>query len=192
MHFEGYQDYCEGIGVVADSKVLTQAMQKLSPKVRDGWVHKPKKERVWLGFTVKNREQQSSLEQMPQMEQQNILGKYFENDNLKIRENKTGVPSVASVLTVSTGSSSETELALDEKKGTDKIPVPAVPLSHDSSISECSEEGNGYSQLVCVFCGKDAGDHFVQDDFTWNKPAHKSCYEAKRSELANLDNSGDA
>jgi P4 family phage/plasmid primase-like protien len=78
----------------------------------------------------------------------------------------------------------------------DKIPVPpvpAVPLSHDSSFSERSEVFERYTgQLVCVFCEKDAGDDWVQDDFTWDKHAHRSCYEAKRSELANLDKPGDA
>jgi putative DNA primase/helicase len=186
-NFEAYQDYCEGIGVIADSKILTQAMQKLSPKVRDGWVHKPTKERVWLGFTVKNSEYQSSLEQMPQMPQQNILGKYFESDNSKIKENKTRVPSVASVLTIPTESSSETESA-------DKIPatsVQPVPLSHNSSVSERSGAFDGYAgHLVCVFCGKSILEDdktWIRDDSTWNKPAHKSCYEAKRAELAKRD-----
>ncbi|MCL2643753.1 MAG: hypothetical protein FWD52_09695, partial [Candidatus Bathyarchaeota archaeon] len=44
-------------------------------------------------------------------------------------------------------------------------------------------EFNGYEQIVCVFCGKDAADDHVRDEFTWNKYAHKACYDEKRSQL---------
>jgi putative DNA primase/helicase len=83
----------------------------------------------------------------------------------------------------------------EEEKSIDKILVPSVPpvpLSHNSSLSENSEIALSYSQLVCVFCQKDIlDDKWERDDFTWDKHAHRSCYETKRSELANFDRSGD-
>jgi hypothetical protein len=42
-----------------------------------------------------------------------------------------------------------------------------------------------YEQLGCVFCQRGImEDDWVQDDFTWNKPAHKKCYDEKQSQLA--------
>ncbi|MCL5949128.1 MAG: hypothetical protein M1490_01455, partial [Candidatus Bathyarchaeota archaeon] len=77
-----------------NSSQLTQGMQRLAPKVKDGWIYKPKKERAWIGFGLKNREQ-ASMEQMEQIEQQNILSNFSENSENK--KNKNSVPSVPSV-----------------------------------------------------------------------------------------------
>ncbi|MDR2700053.1 MAG: hypothetical protein LBC12_04485 [Nitrososphaerota archaeon] len=66
--------------------------------------------------------------------------------------------------------------------------VSSVPLSQNASLGEGSEVAEVYSQLCCVFCQKGIMDNgWMQDDFSWNKPAHKSCYDTKRSELAELD-----
>ena len=36
----------------------------------------------------------------------------------------------------------------------------------------------------CVFCGRAIMDNdFIQDDFTWGKPAHKKCYDDKKADL---------
>ncbi|MGZ3921353.1 MAG: hypothetical protein ACXVC7_13720, partial [Bacteroidia bacterium] len=69
-----------------EKSALTQGMQRLSPKVKDGWIYKPKKERAWLGFGLKNREQQS-MEQMEQIEQQNILSNFSEGQENKKDKN---------------------------------------------------------------------------------------------------------
>ena len=91
-----YQEYCEVIGVEPRrSSQFTQGMLRLAPRVKDGWIYKPKKERAWLGFGLKNREQQS-IEQMEQTEQQNILSNFSDNF-LENKKDKTGVPSVLSV-----------------------------------------------------------------------------------------------
>ncbi len=91
-----FQEYCEDIGVNADSKALTQAMQKLAPKVRDGWIYKPKKERAWIGFGLKDVDQQN-IEHMEQMEQQKTLSEINSNQISNILLEENGVPSVLSV-----------------------------------------------------------------------------------------------
>jgi len=98
-NLEAYQEYCEGIGVIADAKALTQAMNKLAPKVKDGWINKPKKERVWLGFGLKSDEQQNeNLPQLPQLPQQKILSESYKESKSNYLEDKTRVVSVASVV----------------------------------------------------------------------------------------------
>jgi putative DNA primase/helicase len=91
-----YQEYCEDIGVLADAKALTQAMNRLSPKVKEGWIYKPKKERAWLGFGLRNIEQQN-IEQMEQLEQQKTLNEINQTEKSYNRQEETGVPSVPSV-----------------------------------------------------------------------------------------------
>jgi hypothetical protein len=50
------------------------------------------------------------------------------------------------------------------------------------------ETSSDYSQLVCAFCQKEIMENdWLQDDFTWGKPAHKSCYEEKRNILSAQD-----
>ncbi|MDR2203560.1 MAG: hypothetical protein LBE76_04570, partial [Nitrososphaerota archaeon] len=71
----------------------------------------------------------------------------------------------------------------NNKNNGGKIPVTSVTDVTNSSCSEGSNVVEGYRQLVCVFCEKDAGDDWVSDEFTWNKPAHKKCYEEKHSQL---------
>ncbi len=97
---EAYQQYCEEMGLEQRKPTyLTQALQKLAPKVKDGWIYKPKKERAWIGFGLLIREQQfidQPMEQMEQMEQQNIPSYIFEKSK-KIEENKSAVPTVLSV-----------------------------------------------------------------------------------------------
>ena len=92
---KAYEEYCEDIGVAADAKALTQAMNGLAPKIRDGWTYKPKKERIWLGFGLKNSDEQLNMEQMEQMEHVNPLAE--NNSDKNILECKTRVPSVPSV-----------------------------------------------------------------------------------------------
>lgn len=68
----------------------------------------------------------------------------------------------------------------------DRIPVTNVTSVTDPQPS--MSQIDGYTQLTCVFCQKGIMDNdWVQDDFTWNKPAHKQCYDAKKSELASQD-----
>lgn len=89
-----FQEYGEEKGLNVDAKLLTKALEELSPKVRPGWIYKPKKERTWVGFGLKNQEQQS-IEQMEQLEQQsNLLQNFNESKNIKQLENS--VPSVLS------------------------------------------------------------------------------------------------
>ena len=74
-----YQEYCEDIGVEPQrASTFTQGMLKLAPKVKDGWIYKPKKERAWLGFGLKNCEQQS-VEQIEHLEQQKTLSVIIQN-----------------------------------------------------------------------------------------------------------------
>jgi P4 family phage/plasmid primase-like protien len=86
QNLQAYQEYCEDIGVTAEARLLTQAMNRLAPKVRDGWIYKPKKERAWLGFGLKDATQQN----MEQMEQQKSLSEISEQ-SLKNLEDKNGV-----------------------------------------------------------------------------------------------------
>jgi P4 family phage/plasmid primase-like protien len=89
-----YQNYCEEIGVEARrSSSLTQGMQRLAPKVKDGWIYKPKKERTWVGFGLKNREQ-TTIEQMEQIEQQSITENFSTQNNNNIQSSAPNVPSV--------------------------------------------------------------------------------------------------
>ena len=61
-----------------------------------------------------------------------------------------------------------------------EIPVPSVPSVPVSTIN--------YNQLACVFCNQAIMENdWVQDDFSWNKPAHKKCYDEKKDQLANQD-----
>lgn len=93
-----YQEYCEDIGVEPKkSSVLTQAMQRLGPKVKDGWIYKPKKERAWIGFGLKDAAQQN-MEQMEHLEQQKTLITMCQESQNNYLEKK-GVPSVLSVPT---------------------------------------------------------------------------------------------
>jgi hypothetical protein len=42
--------------------------------------------------------------------------------------------------------------------------------------------------MFFIFCQKGIMDNdWVQDSFTWGKPAHRQCYDAKKSELASQD-----
>jgi hypothetical protein len=72
-------------------------MQKLAPKVKDGWTRiAGKPERAWLGFGLKNLDdlKLDILPQLPQLQQQSILGNYCGENNV---EGINGVASVASV-----------------------------------------------------------------------------------------------
>jgi putative DNA primase/helicase len=95
-NLSAYQEYCEDIGVLADAKMLTQAMNRLSPKVKEGWIYKPKKERAWLGFGLKNVEQQN-IEQMEQLEHQKTLSEINQTEKSNISQEEKAVPSVTSV-----------------------------------------------------------------------------------------------
>jgi hypothetical protein len=55
-----------------------------------------------------------------------------------------------------------------------------------SSLESQEEDKIQYTQLVCYFCGKGIMDNdWVKNSFTENKPAHKKCFEEKRSQLKN-------
>ena len=62
-----------------------------------------------------------------------------------------------------------------------KSPVTSVtPVTKESDSKE-------YQQLSCVFCQKGIMDNdWTQDDFTWNRPAHRQCYDEKKNQLVNL------
>lgn len=94
---EAYYQYCELLGVKpVDKSDFTNEMQRLSPKVKDGWVYKPIKERAWLGFGLQpsKTEQTKPIEQIAQIEQHSIP-RYLSHSK-KYQEYK-GVPSVPSV-----------------------------------------------------------------------------------------------
>ena len=95
-----YQNYCEEIGVeLRKPSQLTQGMMRLAPKVKDGWIYKPKKERAWIGFGLKNQDNNTVMEQMEQMEHHLILSN-FTNNLSENKEDKNSVPSVPSVPSV--------------------------------------------------------------------------------------------
>ena len=96
VNLTAFQEYCEDIGVTADPRALTQAMQKLAPKVKDGWIYKPKKERAWIGWGLKDSAQRN-MEQMEQIEQQKTLSEINPSEKSNILLEKNGVPSVLSV-----------------------------------------------------------------------------------------------
>jgi P4 family phage/plasmid primase-like protien len=74
----------------------------------------------------------------------------------------------------------------DEKRSKEK------DVSQVSQVSSSEKDSETvYSQLACVFCDKGIMDNdWVQDDFTWGKPAHRKCYDDKREELANQSREG--
>lgn len=90
---DAYATYCDAIGVEPErNSEFTQQMQNLKPKVKDGWTRiGGKKERAWIGFGLKSVDE-LDLEQLPQLEQQNTLTEFTE-DNSKNLKNKIGVPS---------------------------------------------------------------------------------------------------
>ena len=91
-----YQNYCEEIGVNADARYLTDALNKLAPKVRAGWTKiKGKNERVWKGIAFKKGDG-DDLPQIPQLPQHNLLTIISSPKNNKKIEN--GVASVANPL----------------------------------------------------------------------------------------------
>jgi P4 family phage/plasmid primase-like protien len=85
-----YEEYCDDKGLeLATKSEFTQAMQRLAPKVKEGWTRiAGKNERAWLGFSVKD------LSQMPQ---QNYSRVTFGKSQLKLNENENTVANVASV-----------------------------------------------------------------------------------------------
>jgi P4 family phage/plasmid primase-like protien len=94
---DAYAKYCDDIGVGLEKNYqshFTQGMQSLKPKVKDGWVYKPKKERAWLGFGLKDAET-LDMEQQEQPEHQKTLMN-IENDS-NILENKKAVLTVPTV-----------------------------------------------------------------------------------------------
>ena len=57
-----------------------------------------------------------------------------------------------------------------------------------STLSQQEEVFTTYEPLICVFCQERImADNWEQDDFTWNKPAHKECYDEKQTQLALQD-----
>jgi P4 family phage/plasmid primase-like protien len=71
----------------------------------------------------------------------------------------------------------QTNLSNDKKIEESKDDVPSVPLVPESDVEN-------YQQLVCYFCQKGIMDNdWTQDDFTENKPAHKKCYDEKKAQL---------
>lgn len=87
------------------------------------------------------------------------------------------------VLTILAGTSFIPEGISEEqnnKKDSGIEAVPTVPAVPDT-VRELSID---YEQLSCVFCGRVIMDNdWTQDDFTWNKPAHKKCYDDKKADL---------
>ena len=94
---DAFVTYCDVIGAGLEKHYasdFTQGMLSLKPKVKDGWIYKPKKERAWLGFGLKNNEQQE-IEQMEQQEQQKLLMK-TPNEPLE-KKDKSAVLTVPTV-----------------------------------------------------------------------------------------------
>ncbi len=159
--YESYKKYCDTIGLEAESeKAFTQRL-KDTPKISVCSVKKPKQERAWKGITLK-----------------------LISDDGEITEDKSKIDNFTP----------EKDTA-----DTQDTPIAHCPTSNDvtnkqvvegvSRVSSVSEsELKGYTQLVCVFCQKGIMDNdWKQDDFTWDKPAHKKCYDTKKSELAAQD-----
>ena len=71
--YEAYADYCEAIGVIPESKPdFTQQMQRLAPKVKDGYTREDgKKVRAWIGivFKILDGLNLNGLPQTPQTQQ---------------------------------------------------------------------------------------------------------------------------
>lgn len=68
--------------------------------------------------------------------------------------------------------------------GTIKNPfLSEISKEQVTAVTE-SESNVEYTQLVCVFCDRAIMDNdFIQDDFSWGKPAHKKCYDDKKADL---------
>ena len=158
---DAYYEYCEDIGVEPVSKSrFTQAMQKLAPRVKDGWAKTAgKNERVWLGFGLKNLnvldlDQPPQLPQQPQQKTLSDIG--TESLNNIEREN-----SVVNVATVA------------------KSQVTVVQESSGVRQLEAQPYFNN-----CYFCQKPIYEpDAITDDFTEHKPAHKECYDKNKAQL---------
>jgi hypothetical protein len=101
-----YLSYCDAVGVQPDSvkswkSDFTNGMQRLAPKVKDGWVViAGKNVRAWKGFGLKTLESLNleKIPQIPQQPHQSLLDDNLE-DSLKNKEGIKGVVSVVSVVT---------------------------------------------------------------------------------------------
>ena len=77
---------------------------------------------------------------------------------------------------------------LENQKTKTSLNTPA----QNAQTAQIYSEVTGYQgALNCVFCNQTiVDDDWTRDDFTWDKPAHNSCYDRKKDELANQDERG--
>jgi len=141
--FFAYQEYCDALGIDAENKNnFTQQMQKLAPKVKDGWTRiTGKPVRAWLGFGLKSVENSESeqSQQLQQLRQQNTLAQSFKI-NLKKEESINSVAGVAGV----TESKVKSRYCMDECKNFCTARCTAPNLFDRSDNAELPLKCPGY------------------------------------------------
>jgi hypothetical protein len=53
----------------------------------------------------------------------------------------------------------------------------------ETSIEKTDKATADQPYLSCCFCGKPVLEEYVQDSYTWGKPAHINCYKAHFEQL---------
>lgn len=165
--YEYYKEYCELIGIPSENNRVFNAKLGDTSKVketsiREGVGKDKKKVKVWKGIKLKSLpEEAENQEDNSESGTTGTTGTTLERFTYKNLQNHKDSIDIASKLVPT---------------------VPTVPTSEKSALGE--SEVAGYSQLTCVFCQKGIIDNdWIEDDFTWNKSAHKKCYDDTKAQL---------
>lgn len=161
--YEHYKKYCEHHEIINKSNNEFSQKLKDTKKIKDTSTRiLTKKTKVWGDIKLLPIGEEEPEKEPEEPNGQTKLG--------------SGTSGTAGTSFIPEGISEEQNNKKDS--GIEAVPtVPAVP----DTVRELSID---YEQLSCVFCGRVIMDNdWTQDDFTWNKPAHKKCYDDKKADL---------
>ena len=179
---EYYKSYCEVIGVPNESDKAFSAKLRNCSKIKDtsiriGLGRDRKKVKIWQGIKLKP---------LPKTEGDEDEEEDDPNDKAPLVQSTLGTDGTVGT---DSGTNITGKISQSQKNKGDITPksVPEVPVVPDENESEVH-----YVQFVCVFCQKAIMDSdWVQDDFCWNKPAHRKCYDEKKDQLADRESRED-
>lgn len=158
--YELYKEYCDNYGLIVDEERLFIPKIKQNPKVKtrqkriDGKI-----ERVWVGLRVKPIKPTEDLAKTEAHETHEtpIFGSKI------LRETSESSCRIKSSELHVSGASCASDI--NEKLNSDGEPLV-------------------YQQLTCCFCEKAILDNeWIMDEFSWNRPAHKSCYDENKARV---------
>ena len=179
--YEVYKNYCDIFGLEVENDKKFTLRLKETPKITVTLVRKPKQERAWKGLGLKTIDEEGKINQPITFDTLDTLGHALLPPTI-VENSKNIGESSTPVSTVSPVSNIDQLKVVSEDSGLRHIEVTPENLAlGESNVKD-------YTQLTCVFCEKAVTENdWVTDDFTWNKPAHRRCYDEKKEQLASLN-----